>query len=198
MSVCLRPRFGMVLTIAIAALGVFALANFVVVGQPLGILLHGWGIGLLVFATWLLFWAPAVTIRDEAVVVDNPLRRITIPWTAIERVDTRWSLRLFTSTGAVTAWSAPAPSRYAMMRTSSSELKGLPESTYGAGQSVGLGDIPASESGLAAYHVRRRWEQLRDEGLLTGSPVVVREWLWWRIAALVALAALTVAGFFLP
>jgi hypothetical protein len=194
----LRPRFGLVLTVLVAVLAVVALATFVAVGDPLGMVLHGWGVVLTAFAAWLLFWAPAVTIGDDAVIVDNPLRRVTVPWAAIERIDTRWSLRLYTRTGSITAWSAPAPSRYAMARVSAAELKGLPESTYGPGSSVGLGDLPESESGLAAYYVRRRWELLRDEGALTGSAQPTTQWLWWRVAALVALIAATVGGFTLP
>lgn len=188
----------MVLTAIVAALAVVALATFIVVGDPLGMLVHGWGVVLTTFAVWLLFWAPAVTIAEHAVIVDNPVRRVTIPWSAIERVDTRWSLRLYTRTGSITAWSAPAPSRYAMMRVSKSELKGLPESTYGPGDSVGLGDLPESESGLVAYYVRRRWEQLRDDGALTGSALPTTQWLWARVAALAALAVATIAGFVLP
>jgi hypothetical protein len=194
----LRPRFGMVLTIATAVIMVTALAGFLVEGQPLGILLHGWGPALITYVVWLLFWLPAVTIGRDEVVVENPLRRVTVPWAAIQRIDTRWSLRLFTSSGTVSAWSAPAPSRYAMMRVSKVELKGLPESTYGAGQSVGLGDIPQSESGLAAYYVRRRFEQLRDDGLLTGSTAVTRDLHVGRVIALVALTAATIGSFFLP
>ncbi len=194
----LRPRFGLVLTLIVAALAVVALATFIAVGDPLGMLLHGWGVVLTAYAVWLLFWAPAVTIAEHAVIVDNPLRRVTVPWPAIERIDTRWSLRLYTRTGSITAWSAPAPSRYAMMRVSKAELKGLPESTYGPGSSVGLGDLPESESGLAAYYVRRRWEQLRDDGALTGSERPTTQWQWARIAVLAALAAATTAGFFLP
>lgn len=194
----LRPRFGMVLTILTAALAVFVLVNDLLVGDVFGTLAHAGGLALLVFAVWLLFWAPAVGIRADAVVVDNPLRRFTIPWAGIERIDTRWSLRLFTAGRAVTAWSAPAPSRHAMMRVSKTELKGLPESTYGPGQSVGLGDIPESESGLAAYHVRRRYEALRDGGLLGDATAVVVEWRWRRIAILAALTAATMAGFVLP
>jgi hypothetical protein len=197
-GVRLRPRFGLVLTLLVAALAVAALATFIVVGDPLGMLLHGWGVVLTAFAVWLLFWAPAVTIGEHAVIVDNPLRRVTVPWAAIERIDTRWSLRLYTRAGSITAWSAPAPSRYAMARVSKAELKGLPESTYGPGDSVGLGDLPESESGLAAYYVRRRWEQLRDDDALTGSTLSTTQWQWVRIAALVALTAATIAGFFLP
>jgi hypothetical protein len=188
----------MVLTVLVAALGVAALATFVAVGDLLGMMLHGWGVVLIAFGAWLLFWAPAVTVGDDAVIVDNPLRRVTIPWPAIERIDTRWSLRLYTRGGSVTAWSAPAPSRYAMARVSKTELKGLPESTYGPGDSVGLGDLPESESGAAAYYVRRRWEQLRDEGALHGSAQPTTQWLWGRIGVLAALVVLTVVGFWLP
>lgn len=186
------------LTLLVVALAILALATFVVAGDPLGMVLHGWGVVLVAFAVWLLFWAPAVTIEEHAVIVDNPLRRIEIPWAAIQRLDTRWSLRFFTTSGAVTAWSAPAPSRYAMARVSKAELKGLPESTYGPGGSVGIGDLPESESGLVAYYVRRRWEALRDDGALGESAITTTQWRWWRVAVLAGLVAATIAGFFLP
>lgn len=197
-SVTLRPRFGMVLTGIVALMAVLALFSFVAVGDPLGAVLHGWGLILLAYACWLAFWAPAVVITEDAVVVENPFRRHRIPWPAIQRVDTRWSLRLFTKGRAVTAWSAPAPSRYALSRMSRPEMKGLPESTYGPGNSIGLGDVPSSESGLAAYHVRRRFEDLRDAGRLTGTDAATSTWRIARIAITIALLAATVASFFLP
>lgn len=197
--VTLRPRFSMVLAVAIAVMGALGIASLVAAGDVDGLLRYTPGVLLVVWLVWVGFWLPAVVIAEDAVSVRNPFRTVTVPWGAIQRVDTRWALRLITSGGSFTAWSAPAPSRYAITRATRDETRGLPESTFGAGGTIGIGDIPASESGLAAYHVRRHWEQLRDAGELDARDgrVAIR-WEWLRIGAVAVLAALTATGALIP
>lgn len=197
-AVRLRPRFGMGLTVVVAVLGAIGLGSLVVAGEPLDVLTRGWGILLLVYGVWMLYWAPSVTVGEEAVVVDNPGRRIEVPWGAIERIDTAWALRLHTRERRVTAWAAPAPSRYATTGFSRSELRGFPESTFGPGRTVALGDLPRSDSGLAAFHVRRRWEELRDAGRLGPAAAPRVRWHAARLAVLGALVVATVASLTLP
>lgn len=196
--VTLRPRFSMVLAVAIAVMGALGIASLVVAGDFGGMLRYSPGVLLLVWLVWIAFWLPAVVIAEDAVTVRNPFRTVTVPWGAIRRVDTRWALRLATTGGAFTAWSAPAPSRYAITRATRDQTKGLPESTYQHG-TIGIGDIPGSDSGLAAYHVRRHWERLRDAGDLDArAGAVAVRWEWLRIGTVAALAALTAAGALIP
>jgi hypothetical protein len=197
----LRPTSGKVLTVVIGLFAAVGLFSFVYRGEwrdalgftPLAV--------VIVYLCWLLFWYPSVTVDPSGVQVRNPLRTFQVSWPAIVRIDTRYALTLFTkTTKKIVAWSAPSPSRYAGINTVRPDLSGLnpkvggkvsgvdvpPEGlTPPAVDSVKLGDIPRSESGLAALHVRRAWSALRDagyldSGVIEGTGVVTR----WNAAAL--------------
>jgi len=191
----IRPTSGKVLTVVIGLFAAVGLFSFVYRGEwrdalgftPLGI--------VVVYLCWLLFWYPSVTVEPSGVRVRNPLRTFQVSWPAIVRIDTRYALTLFTrTTKKIVAWSAPSPSRYAGINTVRPDLSGLNPNlnrkfggvevpndglTPPAIDSVKLGDVPRSESGLAALHVRRAWAALRDagyldSGVLDGTGVVAR------------------------
>jgi hypothetical protein len=199
-SKTLRPRFGRVLTVLVAVIAVAVLISIGVTGV-VNLVRFGPLVILGVYVVWLLFWSPAVTIAPSGVIVRNVLREHEVTWPAIQRVDTKFALQLFTSAGTVTAWSAPAPGRHATFKVAQPELGGLPESTYAAERSIRPGDIPSSESGLAALYVRRFWEQLRDAGHLDRGVVegtgVRTHWLRREATVLVALTALAVLALLL-
>lgn len=191
----IRPTSGKVLTVVIGLFAAVGLFSFVYRGEwrdalgftPLAV--------VVVYLCWLLFWYPSVTVEPSGVRVRNPLRTFQVSWPAIVRIDTRYALTLFTrTTKKIVAWSAPSPSRYAGINTVRPDLSGLNPNlgrtsdgvdaqreglTRPAVDSVKLGDIPRSESGLAALHVRRAWTALRDagyldSGVLEGTGVVTR------------------------
>lgn len=154
-------------------------------------------IALVAFVLWLLLWSPSVTVAPSGVTIRNLLRTNDVTWPAIQRIDTRFALTLYTSAGSIVAWSAPAPSRFAALRSTRSELSRLPESTYSAG-SIRPGDIPKSDSGLAALYVRRYYEQLRDAGYLDSGVIegtgVVTKWLVRESLILLGLLVLSLAA----
>jgi hypothetical protein len=164
----------------------------------LGLLRYGGVVLLAAFFGWLLFWAPFVRIAPSGVTVRNLIRTHDVSWPAIQLVDTKYALTLTTTAGKIQAWSAPAPTRWSTFRTAEPELRGLPRSTYGMGNSIRPGDIPKSDSGLAALYVRRFWEQLKIDGYLDDAKVegsgVVTHWLRPEIIATIVLVALTIAG----
>lgn len=145
------------------------------------------------YLVWLLMWSPSVTIAPSGVTVRNLLRTNEVSWPAIQTVDTRLALTLQTTAGKIVAWSAPAPSRFAALRTTRTELSGLPESSFAMG-GIRPGDIPQTDSGLAALYVRRYWEQLRDAGHLDSGVVegtgVVKRWLRRETVVLIGLVVL--------
>jgi hypothetical protein len=166
MQTVFRPTFGRVMTWIFAALGVIASAVVLFDdGTRAALRFTPWA-ALVVGTVWAIYWRPEVAVDDGGVRVVNVLRTIVVPWPAIERIDTKWALTLFTSYGKVTAWAAPAPGGFATRMAGTQDLKGLPESTYGPQGSVRPGDLPGSASGAAALVVRRQWEQLRDAGHL--------------------------------
>jgi hypothetical protein len=201
-STTLRSRFGRALTVIVWAILAVFIVSFAVQLEGAQLLRYTPVILLMGFVIWLLLWSPSVTIAPSGVTIRNLVRNNVVSWPAIERIDTRFALTLFTSTRRITAWSAPAPSRFASYRAARSDLTRLPESTYTAG-AIRPGDIPQSDSGLAALYVRRYWDQLRDaghldSGVVEGSGVVVtvlrRETLTLVVLTVLAIAALV----FLP
>jgi len=190
-SKTLRSRFGLVLTILVWCVCAASLVTIVATGRWADLGRYGAVALLVAYAMWLLFWSPSVTISLSGVQVRNVLRVHDVTWPAIKNVDTKYALTIWTTAGKLTAWAAPAPSRYATMRTTKPDAQGLPQSTYLLG-SIRPSDIPSSDSGLAALYVRRYWEELReaghlDSGAVEGSGVMTR-WLGREAAVLVALA----------
>lgn len=162
-----RPAFGRVLTIVIAVIALGALAGYLIAGDLLGLLRSGWWLLLMAAVVWALFWMPEVEVLEHAVIIRNPMSTWTVPWPAIQRIDTKWALTLFTERGRIEAWAAPASGRYTVFTLGPDDTK-VTESARVAG-AIRPGDTLSSESGAAANHIRRHWEQLRDDGLLDGG-----------------------------
>ncbi|WP_223171421.1 PH domain-containing protein [Microbacterium sp. NIBRBAC000506063] len=173
-ALVLRPRFGRILAVVVGALCAVA-AVMIVVQSPA----DAWRVlplpALFAFVTWAAYWQPSVRVADDGVTVGNVFHTEHVPWGQIARIDTRYALTLYTSNGRVTAWAAPAPGRHSILFADRKQGEHLPESSYVAG-SVRPGDLVNSESGAAAYVVRRQWEKLRDADRLVddGSPRRIR------------------------
>lgn len=173
-ALVLRPRFGRILAVVVGAVCAFA-AVMIVIQAP-G---EAWRLlplpALFGFITWAAYWQPRVSVAEEGVTVQNVFHTETVPWGQIARIDTRYALTLYTAHGKVTAWAAPAPGRHSALFADRKQGEHLPESSYVAG-SVRPGDLINSESGAAAYIVRREWERLRDVDQLIddGSPRRIR------------------------
>lgn len=190
-----RPAFGRVLTIVIAVIGAGALIGYLATGDLAGILRSGWLLLLMVALVWALYWMPRVEVLEHAVIVRNPFSTWHVPWAAIQRIDTKWALTLYTERRRVEAWAAPASGRYTVFRLGPDDVK-VSESARVAG-AIRPGDTLSSESGAAANHIRRHWEQLRDDGLLDAGvePGALRRTPNTRtIVLLGALVALSVLG----
>ncbi|HEX4057475.1 MAG TPA: PH domain-containing protein [Galbitalea sp.] len=198
-STTLRSRFGIVLVVIVWLILGSAFVSMIVGQQWLQIARYAPLFALIGYVLWILLWSPSVTIAPSGVTIRNLLRSHAVSWPAIQRIDTRFALTLYTAAGKIPAWSAPAPSRFAALRASRTDIgRSLPESTYLAG-SIRPGDIPQSDSGLAALYVRRYWEQLRDAGYLNSGVVegtgVVTTWLLQVSLILFGLLLLTLAAF---
>ncbi|MGN6162870.1 MAG: PH domain-containing protein [Marmoricola sp.] len=191
--ITLRSRFGVALTVAV---WLICLVSLVTLGTDQGLgdaLRYAPALLLVGYAAWMTFWAPSVTVDPSGVGVHNIVRTHRVTWPAIQRIDTKYALTLFTPNGKYTAWSAPAPSRFSMINAHNPDLHSLPDSSYGPGMSLGLGDLPKSDSGVAAYYVRTEWEALRDAGhldlgVVEGTGVVTT----WHRRQLIVVAVLVV------
>lgn len=165
-----------------------------------GSLLGSWPLLTSGYVTWWLAWYPVVVIGEHGVVLRNPVRTITVPWGALVTVDTKYALTLITPRGKYSSWAAPAPGMFGVHRARTDHVQGLPETTYGPAQSIRPGDLTNSDSGAAAYHIRKRWaELLATDSISIGeadSVPVSRRPNWAVLAAgiaLIVLSAITLA-----
>ena len=147
------------------------------------------------YFAWLLFWNPSVKVSEEGVVVDNIFKTHKLNWSAIVRIDTKFSLTLETKDRTIQAFGAPAPSRYAGFMANKTEAEHLPESSFVGKGLVRPGDLTSSDSGVAAYIIRSHWEKLRDLNKLNESSSVESNWVLWRIAVFIFLSVAAVASF---
>lgn len=168
--VTVRPRSGIVLTFVIAAFAIAGMVTLTLQGDGFAVVHYGLIAAAACYLCWLLFWYPCVTVDPSGVTVTNPARTYRVGWPALANVETRYALTLVTAAGKVVAWSAPAPGRYAASGTSPREVRHMDPDNF-TGGSVRIGDVPGSESGVAAWHVRRVWGLLREAGYLDGPAV---------------------------
>jgi hypothetical protein len=191
-----RSSFGRVITVVIGILMAMALASVLLADDPAANLwVLPWPV-LGATVTWAFMWRPLVEIDRGGVRVRNPFTDWTVPWGAIQRIDTKWALELTLSDRTLTAWAAPAPSRYGIARVSKEDIRLARESST-VGGAIRPGDAVHSVSGAAAHVTRAHWEELRDEGVLDDSATATRTWHWPAIAVVAVPAIAVVAGLLL-
>lgn len=194
--VSFRPTFGRVLSVLAAIIAALGLVGILASGEPWGLLRYGWGLLLLAALGFVLFWLPRLDVEEHAITVRNVFSTVTLPWPAIQRIDTKYALTLYTADGKVTVWASPAPNRYASQVSSTSDTRAAAKDSGG---SIRPGDLIHTASGAAAFVIRRHWQDLRDDGFLDDDAVVeegsVRRSIHVRtIVVLAVLAAATVLG----
>lgn len=189
-----RPTFGRVLSVVVAAIAVAGLVGFIVAGDVVGLVRYGWGLLLLGAGAFALFWFPSLDVAEHEITVRNVFSTVHVPWPAIDRIDTKYALTIYTANGKVTAWASPAPSRYIsqVSRTTDARL-----AATSIGSNPRPGDLLETTSGAAAFVIRRHWEELREDGKLDAGvePGSVRRDIHWAtIAVLGGLVIATALG----
>lgn len=189
-----RSAFGRVLTVVVALVAAAGLAGFVVTGDWAGMLRYGWGLVLLAVLAVVLFWLPRLSIAEHEVTVRNVFTTFHVPWPAIQRVDTKYALTLDTPDGKVTAWASPAPNRYSAHVGFTREAKLAAEA---GASNPRPGDLLSTQSGAAAFVIRRHVDDLREAGLLDAGVelgTLRRDVHWVTVGVLAALVAATALG----
>ncbi|MBI5161353.1 MAG: PH domain-containing protein [Micrococcales bacterium] len=169
----LYPLGSRVLTVGVLAIALVVAGSLVGWGRWEVLLRAAPGIALVAAGTIVLFWLPRVRVSPTGIEVVNPFRTYRAGWEAVQEVGTRWSTTLYTESGRIEVWAAPA-----------------------SGPLTGARD--RARTGTAAI-VRRQWEAYRDAPPLgsTGNGLS-RHGHPLRVALLVTLAALTLLSILLP
>jgi hypothetical protein len=190
-----RPAFGRGLSIVIAAITLAGLVGLVVGAEWLSLARYGWAFLLVGFIGFALFWMPRLIITEQEVTVRNVFMTEHIPWHSIERIDTKYALTLYTDARKFTVWASPAPTRYAAQVGATGDAR-LAASV--AGTNPRPGDLLDTQSGAAAFVIRRHLDDLREDGKLhateADAAIVRRDIHWATIAGLAALTLATILG----
>ena len=194
MPTVFRPRTGIWFTAIAVVIAGGGLVSVMATDGPGG-LVRAWPLIAVAFGGWWLFWYPVVIFEDRDVTLRNPFTTVRVPWNALIDVETKYALKLVTASGSYTAWAAPAPGVWGTHAGKPEDLMDLPVISYGLGGSVRPGDLKSTDSGLAAYLARSRWQQLVESGELdVDSPErAQRTWNWPCIAVAVLLLAVGAA-----
>ena len=169
-----------------------AVGGFIFSADISGALHYGPLLAFVSFGTWLLYWHPAVIVKGDRVVVINVGRTWVIPFRRLTGVETQYSLRLVTDSGAVTAWAAPAPGRHQTLSLSLADFRTLRRGK--SVENVRPGDAPNTESGSVAFVVRRRWEDTLADPKDKTNPPVTRSWHVPLLTVTAALLMVSIIG----
>lgn len=191
-----RPVLSRVLagvTVVICALGVASFLWLDAAAAVRGI----WPLLLVAVLAWALFWRPMLIVEEHGITVVNVLQTHFVPWPAIERLDTRFSLTLYSATRKIPVWVSPAPGRHRVLGLSRADFTGVGESARGEHGSLRPGDAVSTPSGNLAQLIRGHWERLRDAGMFdrgVDPEAATVTWHGLTIAVVVALVAASAAG----
>ena len=202
-----RPPSGRAIAIVVSLMCLGGLAGFIATGDYAGLLRYSWAFLLVIAIGFALFWLPEVRVASSEVTVRNVFRTFHVPWEAIEKFDTKYSLTLTTSERTISAWASPAPNRYAASTAAPSDARIAGGAGRSGGGAIRPGDLPSTASGAAAFLIRRHLEDLREDGLLgdgllgdgllddrAPTPPATIDTHWITIGVLTLLALATVLG----
>ena len=189
-KVKLSPSGGRVLTGAVFLICIGSGIAYAASGQVARALDLAPAYAFVNVAMWSVFWAPNIVIRGSGVTVHNPLRTYLVPWSAVQRTESRWALTLVTSEKKITVWAAPRQRRGVTGIEVRRDTYGLPD--YSAEkrfeqQSATSATADVAEA-LIARHLASWTDEhpdIREAGVVSTS---------WRRATIVVLLLLLVAS----
>ena len=130
-------------------------------------------------------WRPAVLAGAENIVVRNPFRTTTIPWSAVTDVDVTDALRIHTTRGITRAWAVDRGG------AASNMVRGMSSKRMAGAQGVERSAMEAmarrSPADYAVAALTETWRLRRDQAHGT----VQVEWAWPVLGAFLALVALS-------
>lgn len=181
----LVPLGSRIVCAGVVAMGLVVTAALIAWGRPEPLLRALPAIAFAMTGSIVLFWLPRVDVTPARVEIVNAFRSYRVTWPAIREVGTRWSMTLYTVSGRIEAWAAPAPGP-------------LTGAASRASQRPGRGDRRGGQG--AAAIVRAQWEAYREAGALGAveGEGVESNWHPVRIALMLLLGAGTVLGIALP
>lgn len=152
-------------------------------------------LAFIAYAAWVVLWRPNLHIHERGVTVHNVTRSVTLPWTSLIDVDTKYALTLVTPERRVAVWVAPAPGALASQRIGRRLRKEQEERDLFVVEPGTLpGDLPGTESGDAARIIRTELTRRAEAGELAGRAGDARTDVSWNVTHGVVAVLLLVLG----
>ena len=114
---------------------------------------------------YALYWRPRLEVHADEVRVVNPLRTVSIPWSRIVDVRTRFAVTITTDQGAHSCFALPSAGAGAALR-SGVDAVNRNHPIARPGGAVRVGDLTSTASGAAAHRVRDTWQRKIETGEL--------------------------------
>jgi hypothetical protein len=118
------------------------------------------GAAIAIGAT-LLWIRPKLVLKDDHLVVVNPISQVTIAYKDIDELETKWTLRINHGGKQTRVWVAPANGKQRWISESARiwKFNRIPSSERVTDEYTSMSDSLGSDSGIAAALIR---ERLRD------------------------------------
>jgi hypothetical protein len=113
-------------------------------------------------ATATLLWIrPKLVLRDQDLVVVNPLKSVVISYNDIIELETKWALLIHHGSSKTRVWVAPANGKQRWARDSTLRwgFDRLPTNSANETEVTSISQSLNSDSGIAAHLIRARLEK---------------------------------------
>ena len=172
-----RPRSNWVylgIILLIGALATFGFASAGRSAEAIASVLNFLAFGLIF---WVFVVSPKVVYTAESIEIHNPLKTIVIGWHSAKDFTTRYSFTVITAKEKISAWGAPAPSRFNARKIHNSDFRGTGLETR---KVISPNDSPRAESGVALILALR----YKDKAVADGTAVdkLTRKINWLSLA----------------
>jgi hypothetical protein len=127
--------------------------------NPIGNIVVALFIAIAAVSLWL---RPKLVLRKDDLVVVNPFDSVTIRYTEIDSLETKWSLLIVHGTKKTRVWVAPVNGKHRWVADNANQwfFMGMPRSAEKHNQVTSISNSPESDSGVAAQIIQRRIDEL--------------------------------------
>jgi hypothetical protein len=136
---------------------IFMIVEAIVVEKTTAARISSLAVALVVgLGSYLLFMRPKVVVFDEGITIVNPITTVTIGWSEVDAIETKYTMSIQRDKEVIHAWAAPAPGRHHRRHVDPGEMRGVGHAGH---EIIRPGDDPTTLSGAAAAIARIRWNE---------------------------------------
>jgi hypothetical protein len=117
-----RPRSSWVYLVLVVLIGTATAISFATAGRTADAINATLVFIALSIFIWVFLVGPKIVYSVQTLVIHNPFTRVTIGWASVEEFEARFSFTVVTQIKKVSAWAAPAPTKFQTRRIRDAEL----------------------------------------------------------------------------